>query len=153
MSYWPVELTLDVSILYLLANSKNVYEIAFLVIAFATHVKRQWDARQTIKEVSNRKSPAFILSLLVGALGMLWATRTMAWPIPVILAGLAGVAYFWSIEAFVKDSGERFTLFDPKIDVPQMLISGSMAWIAFRAKNPISIIWLADFVYHVLEAC
>jgi hypothetical protein len=151
VSYWPVELTLDASILYLLANSKNVYEIAFLVIALVMHIKRQWESRQLIKEVSDRKPKFFILALLVAAAGVVWATRTAAWPVPVWIAAASGVAYFWATMEFVKDSGRSFKLFDPKIDLPQMLVSGSMAWIAFQNKNPVSILWLTDFVYHVLE--
>jgi hypothetical protein len=81
-----------------------------------------------------------------------WATRTADWPVPVFVAGFAGMAYFWVTMEFVKDSGRSFKLFDPKIDLPQMLISASMAWIAFQNKNPVSILWLTDFVYHVLEA-
>jgi hypothetical protein len=152
MSYWPVELTLDASILYLLANSKNVYEIAFLVIALVMHIKRQWESKTIIKEVSDRKSRFFILALLVGAAGVVWATRTTDWPLPVIIAGFSGIAYFWVTTEFVKDSGRSFKLFDPKIDLPQMLVSATMAWIAFQNKNPVSILWLTDFVYHVLEA-
>lgn len=152
MSYWPVEITLDASILYLLANSKNVYEIAFLVIALMMHVKRQWESRRLIKEVSDRKPKFFILALLVVAMGVVWATRTADWPMPVWIAAATGVAYFWATMEFVKDSGRSFQLFDPKIDLPQMLISGSMAWIAFSNQNPVSILWLTDFVYHILEA-
>jgi hypothetical protein len=37
IGYWPVELTNVACIFYLLANSKNVYEIAFLVIALVIH--------------------------------------------------------------------------------------------------------------------
>lgn len=151
MSYWPVELTLDASILYLLANSKNVYEIAFLVIALVMHVKRQWESKTIIKEVSANKSPLFILSLLLGGIGVIWATRTTDWPVPVIIAGLAGIACFWATTEFVKDSGKTFKLFDPKIDLPQMFASATFAWIAFQNKNPVSILWLTDFVYHVLE--
>ena len=151
MSYWPVELTLDSSILYLLANSKNVYETAFLVIAFVMHIKRQWESRRLIKEVSDRKPKFFILALLLAAAAVVWATRTTDWPVPVFVAGVAGIAYFWATMEFVKDSGRSFKLFDPKIDLPQMLISASMAWIAFQNKNPVSILWLTDFVYHVLE--
>ena len=151
MSYWPVELTLDASILYLLANSKNVYEIAFLVIALVMHVKRQWESKTIIKEVSANKSPLFILSLFLGGIGVIWATRTTDWPVPVIIAGLAGIAYFWATTEFVKDSGKTFKLFDPKIDLPQMFVSATFAWIAFQNKNPVSILWLTDFVYHVLE--
>jgi hypothetical protein len=152
MSYWPIELALDASILYLLANSKNVYEIAFLVIALVMHVKRQWESRRLIKEVSDGKSQFFILALLVAAMGVVWATRTTVWPVPVIIAGLVGIPYFWATKEFVKDSGRSFKLFDPKIDLPQMLVSASMAWIAFQNKNPVSILWLTDFVYHILEA-
>ena len=152
MSYWPVELTLDASILYLLANSKNVYEIAFLVIALVMHVKRQWESKIIIEEVSKTKSSFFILSLLIGGIVVLWATRTMPWPTPVVVAGVAGAIYFWSVMAFVKDSGRSFKLFDPKIDLPQMLVSAIMTWIAFKNKNPVSILWLTDFIYHVLEA-
>ena len=151
MSYWPVELTLDSSILYLLANSKNVYETAFLVIAFVMHIKRQWESRRLIQEVSDRKPKFFILALLLAAAAVVWATRTTDWPVPVFVAGVAGIAYFWATMEFVKDSGRSFKLFDPKIDLPQMLISASMAWIAFQNKNPVSILWLTDFVYHVLE--
>jgi hypothetical protein len=152
MSYWPVELALDTSILYLLANSKNVYEIAFLVIALVMHVKRQWESRYVIKEVSDGKSQFFILTLLVAAGGVVWATRTADWPLPVIIAGLVGIPYFWVTKEFVKDSGRSFKLFDPKIDLPQMVVSATFAWIAFQNKNPVSILWLTDFVYHVLEA-
>lgn len=152
MSYWPVELALDTSILYLLANSKNVYEIIFLVIALVIHVKRQWESRYVIKEVSDSKSPLFILSLLLGGIGVIWAMRITEWPVPVIIAGLVGIPYFWATMEFVKDSGRSFKLFDPKIDFPQMLVSASMAWIAFQNKNPVSILWLTDFVYHILEA-
>lgn len=152
MSYWPVELALDASIFYLLANSKNVYEIAFLVIALVIHVKRQWESRLIIKEVSNRKPKFFILALLVAAGGVVWATRTADWPAPVIIAGLVGIPYFWVTKEFVKDSGRSFKLFDPKIDFPQMLVSAIFAWIAFQNKNPVSILWLTDFVYHILEA-
>jgi len=152
MSYWPVELTLDASILYLLANSKNVYEIAFLVIALVMHVKRQWESKTVIKEVSDRKPKFFILSLLVAAAGVVWATRTTDWPVSVIIAGLAGIAYFWATTEFVKDSGKTFKLFDPKIDLPAMFVSATFAWIAFQNKNPVSILWLTGFVYHVLEA-
>ena len=151
MSYWPIELTLDASILYLLTNSRNVYEIAFLVIALVMHVKRQWESKIIIKEVSNRKSRFFILALLVAATGVVWATRTTDWPVPVWIAAAAGVAYFWATMEFVKDSGRSFKLFDPKIDLPQMLVSATMAWIAFQNENPVSILWLTDFVYHVLE--
>jgi len=151
MSYWPIELTLDASILYLLTNSRNVYEIAFLVIALVMHVKRQWESKIIIKEVSNRKSRFFILALLVAATGVVWATRTTDWPVPVWIAAAAGVAYFWATMEFVKDSGRSFKLFDPKIDLPQMLVSSTMAWIAFQNENPVSILWLTDFVYHVLE--
>lgn len=152
MSYWPVELALDGTILYLLANSKNVYEIAFLGIAFVIHVTRQWGARHLIQEVSARKSPLFLTLLIVAPAGVIWATRALKWPIQVWIAAVAGVAYFWSVMAFVKDSGKRFTLFDPKIDVPQTIISATMTWIAFKNQNPVSILWLTDFVYHVLEA-
>jgi hypothetical protein len=152
MSYWPVELTLDASILYLLANSKNVYEIAFLVIALVMHIKRQWESRRIIKEVSDRKPKFFILALLVAAAGVVWATRTADWPVPVWIAAATGVAYFWVTMEFVKDSGRSFKLFDPKIDLPQMLVSAYMAWIAFHNQNPVSILWLSDFVYHILEA-
>jgi hypothetical protein len=152
MSYWPIELTLDASILYLLVNSRNVYEIAFLVIAFVMHIKRQWESRRIIKEVSDRKPKFFILALLVAAAGVVWATRTTDWPVPVWIAAAAGVAYFWATMEFVKDSGRSFKLFDPKIDLPQMLVSASMAWIAFRNQNPVSILWLTDLVYHILEA-
>ena len=152
MSYWPVELALDASILYLLANSKNVYEIAFLVIALVIHVKRQWESRLIIKEVSDRKPKFFILALLVAAGGVVWATRTADWPVPVIIAGLVGIPYFWITTEFVKDSGRSFKLFDPKIDFPQMLVSAIFAWIAFQNKNPVSILWLTDFVNHILEA-
>ena len=152
MSYLPVELALDASILYLLANSKNVYEIAFLVFALVIHVKRQWESRRLIKEVSDRKPKLFILALLVAAGGVVWATRTAAWPLPVIIAGFSGIAYFWVTNEFVKDSGRSFKLFDPKIDFPQMLVSAIFAWIAFQNKNPVSILWLTDFVYHILEA-
>ena len=151
MSYWPIELTLDASILYLLTNSRNVYEIAFLVIALVMHIKRQWESRQLIKEVSDRKPKFFILALLVAAAGVVWATRTADWPVPVWIAAATGVAYFWVITEFVKDSGKKFKLFDPKIDLPQMLVSAAFAWIAFQNKNPVSILWLTDFVYHVLE--
>ena len=151
MSYWPIELTLDASILYLLTNSRNVYEIAFLVIALVMHVKRQWESKIIIKEVSNRKSRFFILALLVAAMGVVWATRITEWPVPVIIAGLVGIPYFWATMEFVKDSGRSFKLFDPKIDLPQMLVSSTMAWIAFQNENPVSILWLTDFVYHVLE--
>jgi len=152
MSYWPIELTLDASILYLLANSRNVYEIAFLIIAFVMHIKRQWDSRRIIKEVSDRKPKLFILALLMAAVGVVWATRTTPWPVPVWIAAASGFAYFWATMEFVKDSGRSFKLFDPKIDLPQMIASASMAWIAFRNKNPVSILWLTDFVYHILEA-
>jgi hypothetical protein len=152
MSYWPIELTLDASILYLMLNSKNIYEIAFLVIAFAMHIKRQWESRLLIKEVSDRKPTFFILGLLVVAMCVIWITRTAPWPIPMWVAAASGVAYYWATIEFTKDSRRSFKLFDPKIDLPQMVISGSMAWIAYRAKNPVSILWLTDFVYHVLEA-
>ena len=151
MSYWPVELVLDAAILYLLANSRNVYEIAFLVFALVMHVKRQWEHRTHIKEVSDRKVPIFHLLLLAGAGVAVWATRTTAWPVPIWIAGLAGLIYFWLVKMFVKDSGRCFKLFDPKIDIPQMLISGSMAGLAIQAQNPISVLWLSDFVYHILE--
>ncbi|BAT22468.1 hypothetical protein [Yellowstone lake phycodnavirus 2] len=151
MSYWPVELALDASILYLLANSKNVYEIAFLVIALVIHVKRQWESRLIIKEISDRKPKFFILALLVAAGGVVWATRTAAWPVPVIIAGLVGIPYFWLTKEFVKDSERSFKLFDPKIDLPQMIAAAIFAWIAFQNKNPVSILWLTDFVYHILE--
>lgn len=152
MSYWPIELTLDASILYLLTNSRNVYEIAFLVIAFIIHIKRQWDSRKIIKEVSDRKPKFFILALLVAAMGVIWTTRTADWPVPVWVAAASGVAYFWATMEFVKDSGRSFKLFNPTIDLPQMLVSGTMSWIAFKNKNPVSILWLSDFVYHILEA-
>lgn len=116
------------------------------------HVKRQWESKTVIKEVSDRKPKFFILSLLVAAAGVVWATRTTDWPVPVIIAGLAGIAYFWATMEFVKDSGKTFKLFDPKIDLPQMFVSATFAWIAFQNKNPVSILWLTDFVYHVLEA-
>lgn len=151
MSYWPVELTLDAAILYLLTNSRNPYEIAFLVIAFIMHVRRQWEARTHIKEVSDRKAPFFHLMLITGAAVLVWATRTVTWPAPIWLAGIAGVVYFWLVKMFVKESGRCFTLFDPKIDIPQMIISGSMAGLAIKAQNPISVLWLSDFVYHILE--
>jgi amino acid transporter len=151
VSYWPIELTLDASILYLLANSRSVYEIAFLMIALVMHIKRQWESRQLIREVSDRKPKFFILALLVAAAGVVWATRNAAWPLPVWIAAATGVAYFWATMEFVKDSGKSFKLFDPKIDLPQMLVSATMAWIAFQNKNPVSILWLTDFVYHVLE--
>jgi hypothetical protein len=152
MSYWPVELALDAGILYLIANSKNVYEIAFLVIALIMHAKRQWESKTIIKEVSDSKPQFFILALLMAAVGAVWATRTSDWPVPVIIAGVAGIGYFWATIQFVKDSGKTFKLFDPKIDLPQMLLSATFAWIAFQNKNPVSILWLTDFVYHVLEA-
>ena len=152
MSYWPIELTLDAIILYLLANSKNIYEIAFLVIALGVHVKRQWESKILIKEVSGRKPKLFILALLVAAVGVVWATRTMAWPIPVWIAAASGVAYFWTTKEFVKDSGRSFKLFTPNIDLFVIPMSASMSWIAFQNKNPVSILWLTAFVYHVLEA-
>jgi hypothetical protein len=116
------------------------------------HVKRQWESRRLIKEVSDGKSQFFILALLVAAMGVVWATRTMKWPGPVWIAAASGIAYFWATKEFVKDSGRSFKLFDPKIDLPQMLVSASMAWIAFQNKNPVSILWLTDFVHHILEA-
>lgn len=152
MSYWPVELALDCTILYLLANSKNVYEIAFLGIAFIIHVTRQWNERALIQRVSSRKSPLFLIALLFGSAAVIWSTRALKWPVQIWIAIIAGVAYFWSVMAFVKDSGKRFTLFDPKIDVPQTIISACMTWIAFKNQNPVSILWLTDFTYHVLEA-
>lgn len=151
ISYWPVELALDASIFYLLINSKNVYEIAFLVVSLVIHIKRQWDTRLLIKEVSDKKSKFFILALLVAAIGSVWAMRKTDWPVPVWIAAAAGVAYFWAIKEFVKDSGKTFKLFDPMIDLPQTLISASFAWIAFRDQNPVSILWLTGFVYHMLE--
>ena len=151
MSYWPVELMLDSSIIYLLTNSKNMYEIVFLGIALFMHLNRQWKYRRLIKEVSDRKSMLFNLGLLMSGLAAIWAIRTTPWPIPVWIAAAIGIPYFLATMAFVKDSGRIFHLFDPKIDVPQMLIAASMAWIAFRSHNTVSILWLTDLVYHVLE--
>lgn len=152
MSYWPVELTLDASIIFLLTKSKNIYEIAFLIAALIIHIKRQWKSRRVIKEVSDRKPKFFILSLLIVAAMMIWATQTTKWPVPVWIAAIFGAMYFWVTTEFVKDSGRSFELFDPKIDLPQMLISASMSWIAFKNQNPVSILWLSDLVYHILEA-
>lgn len=42
-------------------------------------------------------------------------------------------------------------MFEPKIDVTQIFISGFMVWTAIQEKNTMSILWLVDFVYHVLE--
>ena len=152
MSYWPVELALDGTMLYLLANSKNVYEIAFLGIAFIMHVVRQWKARRLITEVSVRKSPLFLITLFLWSLGVIWSTWALEWPVQIWIAAITGVVYFWAVIAFVKDSGKQFNLFDPKIDVPQTIISGAMTWIALKNKNPVSILWLTDFMYHILEA-
>lgn len=90
--------------------------------------------------------------LLLGSAGIIWSTRALKWPVQIWIAIIAGVAYFWSVTEFVKDSGKQFKLFDYKIDVPQTIISAVMTGTAFKNQNPISILWLFDFTYHVLEA-
>lgn len=151
LSYWPVEITLDATIIYLLSNSKNSYEIISLIIALIIHIKRQWDNRYHITEVSSQKSPMFngFVVLLAGAI--IWATRTTEWPIPIWVASLSGVLYFISVMNFMKDSKKQFNLLDPKIDLPQTIISASMTWVALKTRNPVSILWMGDFVYHILE--
>jgi hypothetical protein len=152
MSYWPVELAVDAGILYVLSNSKNVFEITVLVLVLLVHATRQWKDRDLIKEVSIRKHPFFILSLIITPLCIVWATRTLSWPMPILIAALAGIAYYWAVKAFGKDSGKCFKLFDPKIDLPQLAVSGSLSYLAVASKNPVGILWLTDFVYHILEA-
>jgi hypothetical protein len=149
--YWPAELALDAGIIYLVKNSKNPWEIFFLIIALCIHVPRQIRERPVIKETSRTKSFVFLLSIpVLFSLGVYFMGLSK-WPVPFFIALVIGVAYVILTNQFVKESGMKFNLYEPWIAIPQLFISGTFSWIAFRAKNPISILWVADFVYHVLQ--
>lgn len=149
--YWPAELALDAGILYVLKNSKNPWEIFFLVLALCVHLPRQFREWPVIKETSSKKSLFFLFGILAVFILLLQQMRVRKWPVPVVIAIVLGILYIYLTKKFVKDSGREFKLFNPWIDIPQLFISGTMSWIAFKTKNPVSILWLTDFVYHVLE--
>ena len=153
VSYWPVELVLNSTIIYMILNSKNVYEILFLVLALSIHVKRQYDNIELIRDTSTKKSVLFHVSILTLAGLCVWIIRTSTWPLPVFISVIVGIMYYKFTVDFVNDSGKQFTLFDPKIDIPQTIISGVFSMIAINNQNPVSILWLCDFVYHILEYC
>jgi|CryBogDrversion2_2_1035213.scaffolds.fasta_scaffold14402_2 hypothetical protein len=149
--YWPAELALDAGIIYLLKNSKNPWEIFFLVLALCVHIPRQIREWPVIKETSSKKSLFFLFGILAIFILLVQQMRVRRWPIPVVIAIVLGILYVFLTNKFVKDSGRKFNLYIPWIDVPQLFISGIMSWIAFKTKNPVSILWVADFVYHVLQ--
>jgi hypothetical protein len=149
--YWSAELALDAGILYVLKNSKNPWEIFFLLLALCVHIPRQVREWSVIKETSSKKSLFFLFGILAVFVILVQQMGVRKWPIPVVIAIVLGILYVYLTEKFVKDSGRKFKLFNPVIDIPQLFISGTMSWIAFKTKNPVSILWLTDFVYHVLE--
>ena len=59
--YWSAELALDAGILYVLKNSKNPWEIFFLLLALCVHIPRQVREWSVIKETSSKKSLFFFL--------------------------------------------------------------------------------------------
>jgi hypothetical protein len=149
--YWPAELALDVSIFYILKNSKNPWEILFLILALCVHIPRQLREWPIIKETSSKKSLFFLFGILAVFIILIHQMRVRKWPIPVFIAIGMGILYVFLTNKFVKESGHKFNLYIPWIDVPQLFISGIMSWIAFKTKNPISILWLTDFVYHIIQ--
>lgn len=151
ISYWPVELVLDSSILYMLSNSKNVYEISALIIALFIHVKRQYENYTHIYDVSSTKSSVFKISILVAGFSIVWLSRVLPWPLPILVAICAGFLYHESVLMFIEDSGKQFNLFDPRIDVPQLFVSFIFSILAINNRNPVSILWVSDLVYHILE--
>jgi len=149
--YWPAELALDASILYVMHNSKNPWEILFLVLALCIHIPRQLREWPVIKETSAKKSPLFLFGILAVFITLIYQMRVRNWPIPVFITIVLGILYVFLTNKFVKDSGRKFNLYIGWIDIPQLFISGAMSWIAFKTKNPVSILWLTDFVYHVIQ--
>ena len=140
VSYWPVELVLDSSIVYMIINSKNIYEIISLFLALFIHLKRQFTNKSHIKDISSKKSVLFHISILCVAVVLIWLIRTSHWPLPILVSVLVGILYYMGTIDFVKYSDEQFTLFDPKIDIPQTIISGVFSWIAINNHNQISIL-------------
>lgn len=151
ISYWPVELALDCTMMYIFLNSNNVYEKIFLTIAFFIHVERQVKNWGHIMEVSNKRSRKFLWSIVFGSICTLLLSRIIHWPFPIVLAVMTGWVYFTLVKMFINDSGEKFKLVNPMIDYPQTIISCIMSYNAIALQNPISIFWVSDFVYHIIE--
>lgn len=106
---------------------------------------------ELIRDASTKKSELFHVSIIALACLFIWIIRTSTWPLPVFISVIVGIMYYKFTVDFVNDSGKQFTLFDPKIDIPQIIISGVFSMIAINNQNPVSILWLCDFTYHILE--
>ncbi len=151
ISYWPVEILLNLLIVYIAIYSKNIYERVALMIALILHITRQWRYRKHIKDVSDKKTNLFLISIFFVTFYGLYLNNVSKWPIPVYISIILGILYHKLICMFIKDSGKQFTLFDPSIDIPQIIVSGIFSTLAIQSKNNISILWLSDLVYHILE--